>query len=244
MNVDAIVRPQEFQARGYCVKDGFLTPEECARLLAGIEAYRAAHDVPRVYRKVKGRSLHYFVIDGHEVERHLPEVRRLYQAVNEVATNTCGEPLAPMDNRRIGANVNLTPPGGAYRWHYDRNAVTAILYLNEVQGGETEICPNYRLLVKNKRYSALQCRLDRLLQWLPVRALFGGRVLVSPRRGSLVLMAGNRCLHSVRPVEGEDVRINLIFAYDAPGARFAVEEHLDSYLYTQAEQTSTDPNYL
>jgi hypothetical protein len=53
--------------------------------------------------------------------------------------------------REQAAPRNITPPGGEYRWHYDRNAATAILYLNEVPGGETEMFPNYRLVF---RYSA------------------------------------------------------------------------------------------
>ena len=238
-----IVSPQEFEAQGYCVEAGFLTPEACAHLLERIERYRAVHEVPEVYRNVRGRSLYYFVIDGHQVAQHLPEVWALYHRVNEVVNTTCGRTLTPLENRRVGANVNITPPGGEYRWHYDRNAVTAILYLNTVPGGETELYPNYRLRLK-KRYSTLQRWLDRLLQLGVVRRVFGKRVVVAPRRGSLVLMAGNICLHSVRPVEGREDRINLILAYDEPGAHFAIEKNLDTYLYTEQASASSDPNYV
>jgi hypothetical protein len=239
---NAIVSPPTFQARGYCVEAGFLTPEACAHLLERIARYRATHEVPEVYRKVRGRSLHYFVIDGHQVEQYLPDVGRLYEQVNGVVNETCGRTMVPLENRRVGANVNITPPGGEYRWHYDRNAVTAILYLNEVPGGETELYPNYRLRLK-QRYSALQRWLDRLLQAGSVRRVFGRRVVVTPRQGNLVLMAGNTCLHSVRPVAGDEERINLILAYDEPGAHFAIERNLDAYLYTEQASASSDPNY-
>ena len=242
-HTDAIVSPETFEAQGYCVEDGFLTPEDCDQLLGLIAQYRAAHEVPEVYRKVRGRSLHYFVIDGHQVEQHLPAIWRLYEQVNDVVDKTSGQALEPLENRRVGANVNITPPGGEYRWHYDRNAVTAIIYLNEVQGGETELYPHFRLRLK-RRYSALQRWLDRLLQTAPVRRLFGRHVMVAPRRGSIVLMKGNTCLHSVRPVGGEADRINIILAYDEPGAHFAIEKNLDTYLYTKAEQASADPNYV
>lgn len=241
-HTEAIVSPQAFKTQGYCVEDGFLTPEECDHFLAHIAQYRAEHEVPEVYRKVRGRSLYYFVIDGHQVEQHLPAIWRLYEHVNEVVNKTCGQVLEPLENQRVGANVNITPPGGEYRWHYDRNAVTAIIYLNEVQGGETELYPNFRLRLK-QRYSTLQRWLDRLLRTAPVRRLFGRHVVVAPRRGSIVLMAGNTCLHSVRPVGGDHDRINIILAYDEPGARFAIEKKLDAYLYTEAEQASSDPNY-
>ena len=242
-NAEAIVSPQQFEAQGYCVEAGFLTPEACAHLLERVEHYRAAHEVPEVYRKVRGRSLHYFVIDGHQVAQQLPEIWDLYRRVNAVVNTTCGRTLAPLENRRVGANVNITPPGGEYRWHYDRNAVTAIVYLNEVPGGETELYPNFRLRLE-QRYSTLQRWLDRLLQIGVVRRLFGTLVVVAPRRGSLVLMAGNTCLHSVRPVGGSEDRINIILAYDEPGAHFAIEKNLDTYLYTEQASASSDPNYV
>ncbi len=56
---------------------------------------------------MRGRSLHYFVIDGHQVEQHLPEIWRLYHHVNEVVNKTCGRALMPLENRRVGANVNI-----------------------------------------------------------------------------------------------------------------------------------------
>ncbi len=242
LNDEQIVSPEAFEAQGYGVQDAFLTSEACAHLLGLITRYRAVHEVPEVYRKLRGRSLHYFVIDGHQVEQHLPEIWRLYHHVNEVVNKTCGRALIPLENRRVGANVNITPPGGAYRWHYDRNAVTAIVYLNEVPGGETELYPNFRLRLK-QRYSKLQRWLDRLLQVGLVRRVFGKLVMVAPRRGSLVLMAGNTCLHSVRPVGGDEDRINLILAYDEPGTQFVIEKNLDTYLYTEQASASSDPNY-
>ncbi len=53
-HTDAIVNPEEFGAQGYCVQDAFLTPEESAHLLGLITRYRAAHEAPEVYRKVRG----------------------------------------------------------------------------------------------------------------------------------------------------------------------------------------------
>jgi len=138
----------------------------------------------------------------------------------------------------VGANVNITPPGGAYRWHYDPNAVTAIVYLNEVPGGQTERYPKFFLRLK-QRYARLQRWLDRLLQLGLVRRVFGKLVRVAPRRGSLVLMA---CACTASGPSGA-LRINLILAYVEPGAPFAIEENLDTYLYTEQASTPSDPNY-
>ncbi len=76
-----------------------------------------------------------------------------------------------------------------------------------------------------------------------MRRVFGKQILLKPRAGSLLLMRANKCLHSVRPVAGDRDRINVIMAYDAPDADFAVEQQLDSYLYNQNALLSSDPNY-
>jgi hypothetical protein len=47
----------------------------------------------------------------------------------------------------------------------------------------------------------------------------------------------------VTAVEGNVDRINIILAYDVPGTEFGAEKNLDTYLYTQEETTSSDPNY-
>lgn len=73
--------------------------------------------------------------------------------------------------------------------------------------------------------------------------MFGNLVRVSPKVGRLVMMRADRCWHSVRSVLGDRERVNIIASYDLPGTEFSTEEGLDSYLYTQEEQQSADPNY-
>jgi len=221
----------------------FLSEAECGDLLAQIEAYRATHELPEVFREAGDRPLHYRVIDGERIEEHFPDLVNLYERVNVLVSEAMGEELEPLADRRVGLNVNVTPAGGTYRWHYDRNAVTAILYLNAVPGGETEIYPNYRLFMEGARYSALQRSADRVLEMRVVRGLFGKLVQVAPETGLLVAMRGNRCLHSVRPVEGDADRINVIMSFDRPGAEFDVASQLDQYLYESAGDSEVDPNY-
>jgi hypothetical protein len=114
------------------------------------------------------------------------------------------------------------------------------LYLNEVVGGEIEIFPRYRLYLKNK-YPSLQKWLDQVWMWGVMKKLFGRKVTVKPQPGRMVLMMGNRSLHSVRPVESEQKRINIVLSFDRPDAR-SFNAELDTYLYT-TQSISTDPNY-
>ena len=117
------------------------------------------------------------------------------------------------------------------------------LYLNEIEGGETVLYPNYRILLGNRYPIVAQQILDRILHIKVMRRIFGEKTAISPRPGRLAIIRGNQCWHSVRSVEGEQDRINIISAYDLPGAQFPMEESLDSYIYTQEEVVSSDPNY-
>ena len=234
------------ESTGHLLIDDFMDQEQCRTFLGQIRDYRKHSGLLEINRPMKDRSLCYSVIDGEEIRANLPSIWELYRgAVNDVVNELTGASLVPLLNTKAGVNVNVMPPGRSeYRWHYDRTAVTAILYLNRVEGGETELYPNYRILLKgNQQHSRLQLTLDRFLQPTVVRRLFGKRKVVEPHPGRLVVMRANRCWHSVRGVQGSEDRINIIMAYDAPGARFEVEEGLDSYLYTQDAPNSKDPNY-
>lgn len=235
----------ELHRDGYQVNDGYLSADECQALLQQIAAYRKTHPLPEIHRPTKGRPLRYQVIDGRQIREHLPEIWKLYtgrmlQTVQRAAVTT----LEPLSNLNAGVNVNIMQPGrSSYRWHYDRTRYTSILYLNEVEGGETELYANYRIQLGSWADLRLQQALDRLIQLPPLIRLLGNKVQVAPQTGRLVTMRADRCWHSVGPVLGDRERINIILAYDVPGAVFPAEEGLDSYLYTQQPQTSDDPNY-
>lgn len=222
---------------------GYLSHAACEELLASVREFQKSHALPLIHRQVAGRSLRYFVIDGDAVHESLPDLVRIYGEVEQIVTSNFGAQLAPLRNRAASVNVNVTPPGGEYRWHYDRNAVTAILYLNTVAGGETEMYPGYRIHLGKWKNTRPQRWLDALLQWPPLLGISRKRTLVTPAQGLLLLMRGDRCLHSVRRVEGSQDRINLVMTFDVPQASFAVEENLDPYLYSKKPAPSFDPNY-
>lgn len=223
---------------GVEVVDDYLSLAACDALLADARAYAATHELPLIVREVGRRALRYRVIDGDAVHASLPVVIKLYEAVLRIVQQRDPR-LEPLANRRASVNVNVTPPGGEYRWHYDRNAVTAIVFLNEVEGGETEMYPNFRIHLGQWKDSWMQRALDRLLRLF----VFAARpVVVAPAPGRMILMRGDRCLHSVRRVlRGE--RINVIMTFDVPGARFRAAEALDRYLYSRTPSPAFDPNY-
>lgn len=231
---------------GYVLAESFLPSEECERLLAAIDEYRSGTELPEIHRETRGRALHYSVIDGHQIHDDLPDIWALYTGpVRELMSEFSGEAMFPLSNVRAGVNVNIMPPGESeYRWHYDRTPVTAILYLNEVEGGDTELFPGLRILLSDRRWSRAQRMLDVAVGTNPIRSMRSKKVAVSPKAGRLVAMAGNRAWHSVCGVGGAHDRINIILAYDREGATFPGEDGLDAYLYTNERTDRQDPNYL
>jgi len=234
---------EEFKVKGYFLQENFLSPQECENFLKSISDYRQQFSIPKIYRNVKPIPLSYSVIDGKAVNSHLPEVKKLYTTVNKVINNLTNKQLLPLKDIQVGCNINITEQGGAYRWHYDRNAVTALLYLNEVEGGEIEFYPNYRIILPKAKFSRFQSVIDQIQQFNLVRSTLGKRIVVKPQPGLLLIMGGDRCLHSVRPVTEACDRVSIVMAYDLPNASFAVKEQLNTYLYSSEKVAASDPNY-
>jgi hypothetical protein len=222
------------------VRDEFISATAAARALAAIENFRRRCPLPLISRPSGRRPLCYSVIDGQQIFTHLPEIRRLHARATRLVKRAFGDWIEPLADEQVACNINITQPGGSYRYHYDRNAITALLYLNETDGGETECYPNHRLHVS---HTFLQREIDRVFESEAVRRLFAHQVLVRPRTGRLLIMRGNRCLHSVREVGGNRDRVNVVMSYDVKGAQYANGELLNSYLYTHNHHQTGDPNY-
>ncbi len=235
-----MAQTNNIQQTGIFIQRNYLDEKTCDSLLTQIQAYRQSNTVPTVFRKVKGRSLNYQVIDGIAISEHLSDLVQVYERINEFVNEIYGKPLYPLESEKVRLNVNITPVGGEYRWHYDRNRLTAILYLNEVEGGETDIYPNFRINAKNP---TLQRYFDNVLMQTWVRNTFAQLRTVRPEKGTLVLMLGNQSLHSVRPVLGNIDRINVISSFDDLGKSFNVSPLLDNYLYQEKVELKSDPNY-
>ncbi|MEB3339680.1 2OG-Fe(II) oxygenase [Okeania sp.] len=243
MNNSQITSLKEFQTTGYFLQENFISQTECDSLLQLIADYRQTNSVPKIYRNVKPIPLSYFVIDGKRIQSQIPEVQKLYETVNQVINNFTNKQLFPLQDIQVGCNINITEKGGTYRWHYDRNAITALLYLNKVDGGEIQLYPNYRITLPEAKFSRFQSVIDRVQQLSFFRQIFGKQIMIKPQPGLLLVMAGDKCLHSVRPVTEEKERINIVMAYDLPNANFVVKNQLNTYLYSSEKFDSKDPNY-
>jgi 2OG-Fe(II) oxygenase superfamily len=232
----------EFWKQGVVIQPNFLSAAECDKYCQSVLALDRTIGLPLIERQVRERSLRYKVVDGLKIADAIPEIDDVTERVESALDEVCGPGLRLMEDSVASRNVNVTPPGGEYRWHYDRNAVTAILYLNEVPGGETEVFANYRLLLRRGRHQRTQQRLDDLLRLRLVRRLFGHQRLIVPHKGTMVIMRGNTTMHSVRAVLGTEDRIAAVLSFDYPGGD-SQRAALNDYLYTSAKPKDGDPNY-
>jgi len=214
------------------IKDGFISARACRDTLDVINDFRQQVSLPIITRPSVPRPLCYSVIDGYQILASLPQIQSLHEETTRLIKRMFGDRIEPLADEQVACNINITHPGGSYQYHYDRNAVTAILYLNETSGGETECYPNHRFQVRS---TGLQLGIDRVFTSKAFRGIFAKQVLVRPKIGRLLVMRGNRCLHSVREVSGSTHRINIVMSYDVKGAQYTNSDELNSYLY--------DPNY-
>lgn len=230
--------------QSFYIEDDFLSEAQSNSLLRLIQRTETHFQTPKIERQMPGRSLRYRVMDGIYILHHLPELLDLIPSVQAIASIFNKNKIFALDNPSAAINVNITEPSGEYRWHYDRNAITAILYLNSVSGGETELIPNSRIHLGPLKHTFVQRWLDQPLIKRLNTGLAEETVTISPKPGRLMIMQGDRCLHSVKSVEAGEPRYNIIFTFDKHNARFHVDKGLDPYLYSTNPTPGIDPNYV
>jgi hypothetical protein len=216
--------------------------DRCSSVLQEIETYRQAHHIAEIKRQCGERSLDYGVIDGIQVKDHLPLVTGIGTEVQREIAQLLNVEIRPI-TERAAINVNVTRTRGEYRWHYDRNDISAILYLNSVSGGALEFYSNYRILLEASNRGHSQEMLDGLMQFRLIRKLFGKKTTLQPEPGMLFIFDGVKTLHSVAPVLSEQERICIVLAYDRTDSASRKNYSLDSYLYSESEWKDSDPNY-
>jgi hypothetical protein len=227
---------------GFGLIEDFADRRTCADLVDAVNDYRERNHLPSVKRRTRGRDLYYEVIDGARIESALPTIGALLDQTDRAVAGLCSRLLVRLGGQ-AGVNVNIIPPGGSYRWHYDRCPVTAMLYLNPVSGGEIEFYPNSRIPCGPFAGTRVQRCVDAISATRGARALTRRRlVAVPPLPGRLLVLRGDRCLHSVSEVGNGSDRINLVVSYTSPGAERPLPD-LDSYLYSDAPFARPDPNY-
>jgi hypothetical protein len=227
---------KEFRERGYVVIDDFLLPNEISEILDSIETYRASgSEIIQVDNRDIIRTQIFKTIVGQNCEDHVVAFSDLWRTrIFEIAKDLVDCELFPINDPTIGINVNMTELSGELSFHYDRNEVTGILYLQACNGGFLEILPIHRILLPYRYYwcvKPIQRGFDVL--WRSPVALWVAqrkRQFIEPRPGLLVIMRGPVTLHRVTPVQHGPVRIAGVFCYDKPETKWEKWNSGDNYV--------------
>lgn len=123
-----------FQKQGLVV-----IPEVISREQAADWARRAIIDSHRAHRidredetGADGRTMrHHFVLDALQVQAIIPELWDFYQKLPAFVAPIVGREVILSPYERSAVNVKVYAPGDDHGWHYDTNALTALLYLTE-----------------------------------------------------------------------------------------------------------------
>jgi hypothetical protein len=143
-----------------------------------------------------------------------------------------GETYSPLDNRAIGIFLNVTPPGGGFGTHPDRQAITIVSYLNNADGGALYVYPAFPRWFQHGLRGSPAPRM-RALRRHAIKSLNTSRgfvaeaahrllfhpVRINPRAGTVAAFT-KLSDHRVDPVAPGSVRFGLVVAGDRPGVSF------------------------
>ena len=239
----------EFQEKGYAVIDDYLSSSEVQQILQSIEDYRATgHEVIQVDQKSLIRTQVFKTIVGDDCDRHVALFGDLWRnRILALSKDLSGVDLVPINDSAIGLNCNITERSGVLSFHYDRNEVTGVLYLQECNGGALECYPHFRFLLPH-RYSWPVKQLQRVFHvlWRTPVALWLARKrreFILPKAGRLVVMRGPLALHRVQPVEEGPNRIAGVFCYDRPEVKWEQWNSKDNYVVLSKKQHKAQSRY-
>ena len=174
-----------------------------------------------ITRREEGFELAYRVVTGDDIRTHWRELFAFYNddsLLDWIRIITGDKTTGVSRHIQSALNLNiLDSKDSLYRWHFDAVSYTAILYLTDVRpqdGGALRVVAN--------------CE-----PHLPPDLVKAKIVEIWPSAGTLVLMDGTRCYHSVSPMlqEARRFSIPLVFPNGEAAAR---PLGLDSYLYDSA----------
>lgn len=200
---------RNFQRDGYIYVEGALNSGTPDTLLGDL-----SH---KTYLKVESPAgrlgvTTFYSKNGENLMGASPLVRPLESELVALTNWLSGITYQPLDNRAIGASANVTPAGGGFATHFDRQEISAIAYLNKVEGGQLDLWPNLRRW--EPRW--LGPRAGRITMLITTRLR---PVSITPAKGS-ILIFNKLTPHRVREVLSPYPRVSIIFGLDRPGVSF------------------------
>ena len=215
----------QFEKSGYIINEDILPIEKCDIIKKKIRILEREKKLKQVNLK----SSKFKTINGIDLFQNIPEVEQLYNEFLKIATTISGKNLRKLKNTKIGASINITGIGGNFQYHYDRNYITVVLYINEVDGGKMLAVPRYRIF--NKTIVESSNRIKQFIETLNTKfANYSKKKIeIQPKPGKVFIFEGRQTLHSVTKVNSGEPRISIQFAYDSNEDLFNENNTTDYY---------------
>ncbi len=216
---------RQFHRHGYLVVSDFLDKNTIHYLHREIESGIAQQDLI----EVRWIASHFDTFNGDAVDARLPLAASIYDQflLHELRNIKLG--IATIADRSIGLSVNLTPAHGKFQPHFDRNLLTAVLYVNDdYDGGEMVLYPRLRYWLGHPRgmvKKKVQRALDRYVRRQAYLNRFGQKCVLKPKAGDLLIFEGAKTYHAVQPVVCGNRRISIQFAYDRVGMTYDASDY-------------------
>jgi hypothetical protein len=201
-----------FGRNGFEVFDGILDGSYCSKL-----AHKLGSSMDRACITVDNDGVHINTKNGGCLVLELPEIKLIHDFIYSCMASSI-EKLLVIDDLPVAISANLLKHevGHTFRYHFDRNEYTAVLYLTENEEFPLRLYPNIRT--------------DPLLGdsvWLYQQEA-ATPINIAPTPGRLVVFRGRTCLHGVIR-DSTDLpateRISLQFAYDTRFLSFETQAY-------------------
>lgn len=188
----------------------------------------------------------FYTKNGDSLIAVCPEVLEIERGLLDWINAIGDQDYVALDNRSIGVSLNVTPPGGGFGTHPDRNEITIILFLNDLGSGALHVYrPFPRLLgyalrarVQAHRARALRRRMIKFLNssqnaiaQIAHRLLFHP-VGIIPKAGTVVAFT-RLSDHRVDPVQPGSLRFSLVLGFDRPGISFKEGQKYYGYAHEE-----------
>lgn len=201
-----------FDRAGFEVFDGVLDGDYCAKLANELSGSMARNCIG-----VNNDGVFINTKNGKHLISEFPQIKLFYDLIYSKILRF-DKNLLVVEDLPVAISANLLRPedGHVFRYHFDRNEYTAVLYLTENHDFPLQIYPNIRT-------DPVEGDSVWLYQQESVKP-----VSITPRQGRLVVFRGRTCLHGIvgntKRLPGEE-RISLQFAYDTRFVSFKAQSY-------------------
>jgi hypothetical protein len=217
---------------GFLEVDNYISQEECAKIIEDVEKINAINKLITVDGSKASESF-FQTVNGSLLTDASNICISIRDATLSQLNSSFDKSLKNIKNTKIGISINRTPENGRFVKHFDRNKITAVIYLSSCIGGEMVSFPRIRLLLpwRYKRgFKMAQSILDKIIRTSVYQRWLSRPIITIPKPGKVIFFEGSRTLHGVHMVkQGSTPRYSLQLAYDDNENSFCDKDIKDYY---------------